>query len=781
MSNHEQIEDLSLAEIFSRYSLVIPEMQREYVWGTEAEKDVLDRFYKDLIANIEAYANRHNVVGDRAKLVRDDVLNVVTKAGLSISEDDLARFAESLNEDSATKGCVVSTNVGFLYAYIPGYVADGCVGRVLPALLIDGQQRMTSLFLVWLCLASKACRFEDFERKVLHGSDLAFDFKVRHLTRAFLRDLVDRVRKQSDKEEGFDFSNINDSMWFNAAYSRDISVMAMTRALKEWSLRFDESGLDPLKAYDYVSNRMHFWLFVMNDAHQGERLYITMNGRGKNLSESEIIRAKVFQDAGDEKSKDVGRLFESVTDFFWNRRIKGETNADRGEKKFLHWVYLLERFDNEWIVKKDENGGNENLAFSSALKNELVDGTKFKIKESFFERNLVNYERIKKSYDALKFLCDREELRQCLRDSVWRHGAEHNSFQMDCFALLPLLYLLSHQDRDTQSESFDTSDLERFARYIRNMASKESVGKRPRDAVPQAILFAKKFADFDGDLLTFISNEGGKDLSYLFETEEVLKAKGLLSIEDADLRRRFENLIRAIEDYKREDGDYRIGVILDMAFDWKNTSSWVKESYDKLAETYQLIRRFFRERPSSLRIPWLMRPSHGAYFLWNGNKVLPYNKSILLDNRELIKHIVELEKLADTNGVENAFLKDEVDFLKNNLKEVSDSKDAHLIAAVLAAMQRRRKGAWDASWTRVEYVSDYGASWNGQMASNFHKWGAKWYFWMAENTGNYKPSTALNNEHVFVAQREALTEEKINEIFKELDADEKLLSSHTQS
>ena len=246
---------------------------------------------------------------------------------------------------------MLNSKVGFVYAYILGFAKDG-VERILPAYLIDGQQRVTTFFLIWLHLASKANEKASFKDSIRYGSpSLAFDFKVRPLTHEFLNQLV----KEVIESDTFDFSNITDATWFLSDYRHDVSVMSMVNALESWDSVWSKSHLDAGVAYEYLTRHVTFWLFVMNETVQGERLYITMNGRGKNLSEDEIIRAKVFRDAvmgsPQHTATEVGLLFEKMTDFFWTHRVTGELTADKGMKKFFRWVHLLERFEAERNVQ----------------------------------------------------------------------------------------------------------------------------------------------------------------------------------------------------------------------------------------------------------------------------------------------------------------------------------------------------------------------------------------------------------------------------------------------
>lgn len=551
------VNEVSMLELFARNNLVIPEIQREYVWGNETiGKYVLDGFFRDFLKSVQAYsAARDDLVRESDEL-KARVRQLLADSNYEkVKDERLSAFSDGVISDKmADDGSRLDSKVGFVYAYIPGFAKDG-VKRVLTAYLIDGQQRVTTFFLMWLHLARKANKIAEFQQAVRyeHGN-MAFDFKVRPLTHDFLEELV----RQVIASDGFDFSSIEDATWFLSEYSHDVSVMSMVNALKVWDESWGKRGFNASLAYEYLTRHVTFWLFVMNETAQGERLYITMNGRGKNLSEDEIIRAKVFRDAVENgiPASDVGLLFESMTDFFWTHRIKSELTADKGMKKFFRWVYLLERYDAEKGMEKMQK-------FATALRN---DGEAFELRETMFGLDedthvpLITFALIKDSFENLKKLCaEGSPAKKFLRDSVLDEADRGGSFQQDCFVLLPLLRWLNGLQVDPNPK-----EVGRFARYLRKMGTKHDVYSAPAEAVPAALKLADEFVKFTGgDFLEFLAAEATKNAKLskmVLPDEEVAKATRLLSIlndnekepkqESVTLFKQFEKLIMDVEDFK---------------------------------------------------------------------------------------------------------------------------------------------------------------------------------------------------------------------------------------
>ena len=64
------IKRISLAEIFGSYRIVIPEIQREYVWGDPSlGSDVLGNFLDDLFKHFQAFAKSKTACANMANKI----------------------------------------------------------------------------------------------------------------------------------------------------------------------------------------------------------------------------------------------------------------------------------------------------------------------------------------------------------------------------------------------------------------------------------------------------------------------------------------------------------------------------------------------------------------------------------------------------------------------------------------------------------------------------------------------------------------------------------------
>ncbi len=124
------MEKKNLSCLLNNYSFVVPEIQREYVWGAKKNNHVLIQFLNDL----------------NEKLAKGDA------------------------------------NIGFLYSYRSGS----------EHYLIDGQQRYTTMILLLHFLSKKeVCVSNDFVRQMRPKDTIpAFSYRVRTYTESFLTQLL---------------------------------------------------------------------------------------------------------------------------------------------------------------------------------------------------------------------------------------------------------------------------------------------------------------------------------------------------------------------------------------------------------------------------------------------------------------------------------------------------------------------------------------------------------------------------------------------------------------
>ena len=152
---------------------------------------------------------------------------------------------------------------------------------------IDGQQRLTTLFLIHLYIFKQASFVEGI--KVLKK----FSYKTRDTSNRFCQKIC---------ESDIDFSltsikkQILDFNWMTNTFLLDPTVMSMLVVLDEIHKQFSSVKLDFVSLKDVLIKDdcpISFLWLDLPDYKQTDDLYIKMNSRGKLLTDFEIFKAKL--------------------------------------------------------------------------------------------------------------------------------------------------------------------------------------------------------------------------------------------------------------------------------------------------------------------------------------------------------------------------------------------------------------------------------------------------------------------------------------------------------
>ncbi|ABW66057.1 DUF262 domain-containing protein [Desulfosudis oleivorans] len=333
----------SIAELFGNRhieQLVIPEIQRDYVWKAEQVQGLLDSILKNFNDWKQAKGT------PRFKVVPEEPQDIEKHP--SLENDFTAFYAQRYH----------GTNIGFVYAYSDGDLP----GQYY---LIDGQQRLTTLYLVLLAVAS---RNDDLKerfraRYCLQSTDAnpgakaiptKLDYRLREHITDFFHHCVPYLLENPEHAE-----TLQQQSWYRKRLDEDKTVKNLinnfTKIYSHLENELDSDCSDD--AFKYLDDLVDCWYFDTNESVQGEELYIYLNARGESTATNENKKAELLKSLSDEKKEDWGKKWEEWQDFFWQKRRKGledkhnNPNADRGFNSFLACIKNLEKLKNK--------GGNE--------------------------------------------------------------------------------------------------------------------------------------------------------------------------------------------------------------------------------------------------------------------------------------------------------------------------------------------------------------------------------------------------------------------------------------
>ena len=456
------LQEVSVEYMLKYYNLIVPEIQREYVWGYNTH-GIVDVFLTD----IEEGRKQSNVQKNSDK---EEILKLMTSTKIS------AELKEMLEKTLvSTEGTEI--NIGFLYSYKPGY-SEGT--KDLDLFLIDGQQRFTTLFLLLFYFAIKEKRISYFNTlfKINEKTAfLGFDYRVRTLTHHFFVELFTKTNSMSD------LLSIRSKTWFLHNFSNDVTIKAIVGDNKRnsvFEIFENKFGNSSDKYFDYIKEKIKFWHFKTDETSQGEELYITMNSRGQQLADNETIRAKLFDsDIVKEKPLIWSEKWENWQNFFWKNRAKNSSSADDGFNEFLRWVYLLKMIET-FSLNESESLENE-IHFLQA--NQKVLDTKF-----------LDIEDIKVCFDSLVFINDFFS-EDNLNKTLLPYSKFKNSFsfnikeyidgillsQNQLFIILPILGYC--KKRILTQNTIDELEFLRVFKFVQNLSNDTTIRKAIKDQI----------------------------------------------------------------------------------------------------------------------------------------------------------------------------------------------------------------------------------------------------------------------------------------------------------
>lgn len=244
------------------------------------------------------------------------------------------------------------------YAYIP----------------LDGQQRLTTLFLLYWYFGLRELSLESNERKEHLALLSKFTYLTRTSSRIFCECICDDEKMKSivlgDKKPSLLIENCP---WYYKEYKKDPTVKAMLAMMDHIDNLYNAENPNN---EDFLPRleKLKFYAFPLNKYKLTEDLYIKMNARGKQLSGYENFKA------------DLINWMKSKNNPYAENFAK-EVNY-RG-RKMKYYMAFAQKMDNEW-TDIFWNAIKENGDTDASLDGKVVDGMfmRFFIRYFFNERIL---------------------------------------------------------------------------------------------------------------------------------------------------------------------------------------------------------------------------------------------------------------------------------------------------------------------------------------------------------------------------------------------------------
>jgi len=219
---------------------------------------------------------------------------------------------------------------------------------------LDGQQRLTTLFLLHWFVANKSGELDVAKKRLLK-----FTYETRTSSREFCKELIDKNIDfknliQLNDEKRITIENqlsetIKDASWFVISWNNDPTISAMLIMLDAIHEKFNDSTdlWQKLIETEEDIRPITFLYIKLENFGLSDDLYIKMNARGKALTPFENFKSRFgrhIENSGWEKELNnpkeafIHKIDTVWTDLFWDYREKNEKKDEDGNLIFEYKI-----------------------------------------------------------------------------------------------------------------------------------------------------------------------------------------------------------------------------------------------------------------------------------------------------------------------------------------------------------------------------------------------------------------------------------------------------------
>jgi hypothetical protein len=476
----------------------------------------------------------------------------------------------------------------FIYGYIESEI-------FVP---LDGQQRLTTLYLIYWYFAFKEEKLVEYK-----NSFLKFNYQTRQSSEDFLKCINNSLTQEDylkifKKDKTFK-EVITDKNWYFVNWKYDITIQSAITMLDEIHSAFRNSNI---VFSDFINPDKPCIVFNFLDIKNfglSDDLYIKMNSRGKPLTNFENLKAELgkfielsdfnhnhnyyLKHSSGVKSVDVETYFVTKidtdwSDYFWNIR-NDETNEY--DDKLLNLLAF---------ISLNETAKESSIKFDNCLESFDIEGTemsyyRFKQAELLTEKSIITYINVldllvSKDSVLLDYFMDDDYLdKKAIITSSYENNYKGRYEQRVLFYAI-FRFLLKNSD------SLILTELKKWDRLIRNLVS-NTIYNRPKDFQESLIAIDEILAIYSGDIYNDFLNADIKGFDGLQIREEKLKIELLLK------NNGWETIINDSEQHKYLNGQISFLFVFSGVYDkyLENNLNWdpnINQHFVELTNEYFL-------------------------------------------------------------------------------------------------------------------------------------------------------------------------------------------------
>lgn len=511
----------------------------------------------------------------------NELLDIVNFIEIPIIQRDYAQGRKDQSEvrnaflDSLFSALIIdkayddkpSLNLDFVY---------GDIDNTDTLSVLDGQQRLTTLFLLHWFLAVKHNHLTEFKaRFTLEGSS-RFTYKTRPSSSEFFDALlsngtiqqryhaltkfnVDQTTESSKINDYTIDQLITDSTWFFSAWKQDPTVQAclnMLKAIEERFALYDEDLY--LRIVGSDNPCITFQFLPLSKFGLSDELYIKMNARGKPLTPFENFKANL-QQAIKSFSEElptydlaarggvvngyeyfIHKIDTDWADLFWTYRTVGD-NHDSYDDELMNFIRLIILYQYIIDTKNHDSKSEDKLNTFFGKKAKLqhltiAQYTKLNCFTPDFVTNLIglldlldldNYH----NHHLKTYLPDAYNKTHYSEVSMFEKVLADNTSYPEKLRFYAFYRFISKKLKSANSVNNDDiqSELVEWVRVIYNL-TENTIFNTSKDFL-EALLSIEKLSEFDSPILDTLANRPGLVLSRISEdqlVEEKIKAHLIL-------------------------------------------------------------------------------------------------------------------------------------------------------------------------------------------------------------------------------------------------------------
>ena len=274
---------------------------------------------------IDIFSAEFSIEDEKVKLSEIVIPKIQRDYAQGRNEADVFRVRKRFL--AVLKEAIISKNTTLDFVY--GDIDEN--GRMTP---LDGQQRLTTLFLLHVYAAKKE-GIDSGECEFLNK----FTYETRYSATEFCSFLVNEYSPSFDKVLS---SEIIDQSWFPLDWQKDPTINSMLVMLDA----IHECFADVPNIWTRLKEgAISFYFLLIKDMGLTDELYIKMNSRGKPLTQFEHLKAELERTIS-EIDKDLAKSIMSKidkewTDLLWLYRKNDNINDNIIDDEFLRYFHFI--------------------------------------------------------------------------------------------------------------------------------------------------------------------------------------------------------------------------------------------------------------------------------------------------------------------------------------------------------------------------------------------------------------------------------------------------------